>query len=236
MPLFFTFVFVVAGAIIGFWLYKLIRLFTSVPAFQAYWVKRKKKPGTFVYVALGDSAAQAVGAKRPEDGYVALIAQNIERVTGKTVQIINLSVSGAKTHHLIDVQLPLLKDLKPDLVTLGIGGNDIKTYNSAEFEKNMKEILKQMPASTVVADAPFFMHGKWMRDSFDMANNTTRLATEKGLRVAKLFDEMKAQGWNAMWYAYAADWFHPNNRGYQTWFRAFWKEIEPMLSKHTPQR
>jgi len=222
-------------ATLAFWVYKLIRLHRSISTYRSYWLKRKDQPGDFVYVALGDSAAQAVGAKRPEDGYVASIAQKIERVTGRTVRVINLSVSGAKTHDLIDTQLPLLKGLKPDLVTLGIGGNDIKAYDSGVFEQNMKEILKHMPAQTVVADAPYFMHGKWMRDSKDMAEITTRLAHQHGLRVAKLYDEMEAEGWNAMWNAYAADWFHPNNRGYKTWFDAFWKQVKTTISKHTLQ-
>ena len=44
------------------------------------------------YVALGDSAAQGVGASRVETSYVALLAERISQVSRRQVVVTNLSV------------------------------------------------------------------------------------------------------------------------------------------------
>jgi lysophospholipase L1-like esterase len=32
-----------------------------------------------------------------------------------------------------------------------------------------------------------------------------------------------------MFTLYAADWFHPNDRGYQVWADAFWLELQQLV-------
>ena len=51
----------------------LLRLRGDVSAYAKYW-KSRPSEGSFTYVALGDSAAQGLGASRPELGYVGLLA------------------------------------------------------------------------------------------------------------------------------------------------------------------
>lgn len=109
------------------------------------------------YVALGDSAAQAVGASSPEAGYVAAVAQHLAGLTGRDVALFNLSVSGAKATDVLGDQLPRLADLgfTPDVLTLGIGGNDIvdRRISVQAFLDTMTEVLAKLPPGSFVADS-----------------------------------------------------------------------------------
>ena len=51
--------------------------------------------GVLRYVAIGDSAAQGIGASRPDRSYVGVLADDIHAATGRSVRVINLSISGA---------------------------------------------------------------------------------------------------------------------------------------------
>ena len=78
--------------------------------------------GPIVYVALGDSTGAGMGAR--EGGYVKRIfARIVERRPQSTLQ--NLSVNGATTEDLVRGQLARGVAFNPDLVTVGIGINDI---------------------------------------------------------------------------------------------------------------
>src|SRR5262245_25481195 len=100
---------------------------------------RPMNAGPIVYVALGDSTGAGVGAR--EGGYVARLFKRIEeRRPGSTLS--NLCVSGATTADLIRDQLKTGVELNPDLVTVGIGINDVGHGLTLEqFSKNYEEIL-----------------------------------------------------------------------------------------------
>lgn len=209
------------------WAVSLFRLRRSIKTFPKHWKSLAEQPGDFIYVALGDSAAQGIGATSPKGSYVSLIARDVAAQTGRTVRVINLSQSGAPTDDVMHRQLPLLAQYKADLVTLAIGGNDIRhSLDAPKFERNIRTIIEQLPRGTFVADAPYFMHGRWEADAQKMREITQRVTKEHGLNVVSLYDHMKRDGWKSMFTSYGADWFHPNARGYRTWYKAFWEEIK----------
>lgn len=215
------------GIIVGaYWVVKLVKLFLSVDRYAAYWKQRQEESGELLYVALGDSAAQGVGARRAERGYVARIAQAIRDKTDKTVQVVNLSKTGATIRDLIDEQLPLLKQYTPDVVTLAIGGNDIRLFDKVQYRQDLEVVLKALPAGTYVANAPYFMHGSWEKHAIEMRDITRAAALRHKMIIVPLYEQMSSYGWAAMLNHYAADWFHPNDRGYGVWFEAFWKQID----------
>ena len=78
------------------------------------------------YVALGDSLAAGVGARR---GYVARYAQHLQGDTGTRVRVINLGVSGQTSTqllHAIRHDPAMQKALgRAEVVTLNIGLNDL---------------------------------------------------------------------------------------------------------------
>lgn len=69
------------------------------------------------------------------------------------------------------------------------------------------------------------MHGRWQRDASDAAAALRRATARAGLVAVPLHDALRDQGWTAMLTQFAADWFHPNDRGHRVWADAFWTAI-----------
>ena len=77
-----------------------------------------------LWVVLGDSTAQGLGAPSPDGGYVGQVLAELRQRTGLPWRVLNLSVSGSLTRDVLHGQLPQLP-AEPALVTCGIGINDI---------------------------------------------------------------------------------------------------------------
>jgi lysophospholipase L1-like esterase len=75
------------------------------------------------------------------------------------------------------------------------------------------------------------MHGRWERDADQAAGLLRQEAAEEGLRPVALHAALKSQGWRAMVTQFAADWFHPNDRGHRVWADAFWREMAPNAAR-----
>lgn len=209
------------------WVVGIVRVARSVDTAADYWSQPRGEQGGLLYVALGDSAAQGIGASRPENGYVGVLARRLRQETGRPVLVVNLSRSGARIRDLLDEQLPALAalDRAPDLVTVAIGGNDVRSYEPERFAADSAALAAALPAGSYVADVPYFMHGRWERDADDAAATLTADARERGLTVVPLHDALEDEGWGAMLNQFAGDWFHPNDRGHRVWADAFWRTI-----------
>ena len=209
------------------WAVNLVQLQRSVTTGADYWSQPRGQAGGLLYVALGDSTAQGIGASRPQKGYVSLIADRLRAATGQPVQVVNLSSSGARIRDVLDVQIPALRDLghEADLVTVAIGGNDIRDYDRTRFAAETDLLTAALPAGSFVADAPYFMHGRWERDAQQAADLLSASTIRRNLRPVPLHEALKQQGAKAMVTQFSADWFHPNDRGHRVWADAFWNRI-----------
>jgi acyl-CoA thioesterase I len=196
----------------------------NVGAYARYWQQQSEQPGDFTYVVLGDSIAQAIGASRPQDGYVGLVARQIEQRTGKRVRIINLSVTGAKISDLLQKQLPELSKYSPDLVTVEIGANDMRSYNSATFRAQYEQFITALPAGrSVISTMPYFGTRPGVNPHALDANRTiAKLAATYNVPMVDIYGALRAQ---QSPFIYAADFFHPSNRGYHVWYDAFWPAV-----------
>lgn len=206
----------------------LLFMYLSVGRFKEHWEKRIQQPGEFVYVALGDSAAQGVGATSAERSYVGIIAKRISQKTGKTVRIVNISQSGAKIQDAIQNQVPQVQRYKPDLVTVEIGANDIASFNDAKFKADFTKLSKLLPANTYASNMPYFGSRSAQRPHAFEASKIIEQTLSKDTRL-KLVDLQSITLQRESKLNYAPDYFHPNNRAYNNWADAFWKEIEGML-------
>lgn len=226
-----TVLFAVGLVIAAVWVIQLARVDASVRSNADYWSQPRGQTGGLLYVALGDSTAQSIGASKPENGYVGLLALRLRHRTGHPVEVVNLSKSGARISDVLDTQLPALAALgrTPAVLTVGIGGNDIRAYDRATFAAQTDRLTAALPAGTYVADAPYFMHGRWERDAQQAADLLKTSAAKRGLRPVALHEALRAQGSQAMFTQFAADWFHPNDRGHRVWADAFWTRIEGNL-------
>lgn len=225
----------VGGIILGFllivWSARVIVLVLSVNRYAAHWRQSAgpSQENHIRYIALGDSTAQGIGASHPTKGYVGLLAGALSKKHKAPVHVTNISVSGATVQDALDWQLPRLQHMSitPDIViTIEIGANDMKNYHQQKFSAQIDRLFSQLPKQTVVSTIPYFGHGRHWR--FEKNVNPANAIIQKtakhyGLRVAPLHDVTKQRD-NPL--VYAADYFHPSNRGYRNWFDAFWQILE----------
>lgn len=193
---------------------------------RLYWFEPRGLSGGIFYVALGDSAAQGVGASGPDRGYVGLLAGRLREATGRPVEVVNLSVSGARMADVVEYQLPRLQELEPDLVTVAVGGNDVLRYDRDRFAVDAARLVAGLPPGTFVADVPHFRYGRWRTSSAEAARVVREAVTAAGLVVVPLNERLRAMSLRATLARTSRDLFHPNDRGYEVWADAFWEQID----------
>jgi acyl-CoA thioesterase I len=204
--------------------YRWLRVASSPEHFRLRWKRRELRRGTLRYVALGDSLAQGIGASDPERGYVGLLAAKLERATGQTVEVINLSSTGIMIHDLVRDQLPILDAMRPRpaLVTVTIGTNDVGRLTLGELRERFDELCSRLPAGTLVADLPRFHRGRRSRAAVE-ANAVLRdvLAKHPELTAVPLHAATQHTGRSYR----SADFFHPNDRGHRRYADTFWAAL-----------
>ena len=204
----------------------------TLPVHSAWWRDHAKQSGELLYVAIGDSAAQGIGASSPNKSYVGVLADHVRLATGQTVRVVNLSVSGATVALAVRDQLPRFAKLDADLVTVAIGANDIAQWNPAAFEAGIRTVFAALPPHALVADLPCF-HLPHNEAKVAVANAIIRrVAAEHELAVVPLHATTKRAGFRSILTHVARDLFHPNDRGYRSWAEAFL----PAVSADAAQR
>lgn len=187
-----------------------------------------------LWVALGDSMTQGIGASAYDRGWVGQLAGRLAGC-GLVSRVVNLSVSGARVAEVLGRQLPALEALEttgtlagpPALVTLLIGSNDlIRRRRRLESPATFELLLQRLPAGTVVANLP-----NPNRAAAAVNRSLQQAVTDRGLVLAEL-----RRGRTVSWRGrLAADHFHPNDRGYAAIVDAFAAAILPAAGDPTPR-
>ena len=170
-----------------------------------------------LWVVLGDSTAQGIGAPSSDQGYVGQVHRMLEATTGQAWRVLNLSKSGERAAGLLATQVPRLEalDVVPDLVTCAIGSNDIiRRTPLPQLERDLREILGRLPPGSVVATMPSGL-GRERGGAIDTVIRSA--AAAGGLRVADV-GARTGPPWEGK---YAEDRFHPGALGYADWAAAF---------------
>ncbi|MFJ3394925.1 SGNH/GDSL hydrolase family protein [Leifsonia aquatica] len=213
-----------------------VKLNESLPVNSKWWRDAAKVEGEILYVAIGDSAAQGIGASQPKNSYVGVIADHLRSATGRTVRTVNLSVSGATVALAVADQLPRFETLQPDIVTVSIGANDIGAFDPATFREGIRRVFAALPRDAVVADLPYF-YLPWNEKKVAVANAILREeAADAGLTVASLHRAMKQEGLRGAFTQFAEDLFHPNDHGYRVWASAFLPAVTRLAVSKFPRR
>ena len=190
-----------------------------------------------VYVALGDSTGVGVGARKG-GGYVARLFERIERERAGS-RATNLCASGAETRDVIRSQLPRVAALRPTLVTVGIGINDLTHGVEVEqFRRRYEELAASLRAATGAAvvltnvpdistapRVPVFMR-EGVRQRIALFNEVIAEVAER--HGFKLVD---AYGMSREIIArhpefFSADGFHPSEEGYEYWAKMMWPAVK----------
>jgi len=197
--------------------------------------------GPIIYVALGDSTGAGVGAR--EGGYVNRLFNRIsERRPESTLS--NLCVTGATTADLVRDQLKRGVELNPDLVTVGIGINDIGHGLTLEqFSKNYEEILSTLKEKThaqiVVANIPDVssapripnvMRSVYQQQIDQFCRRLVEIANRHGVTVFDIYsitkDELPAHP-----EYFSNDGFHPSDEGYELWATQMWPTVAKVIGE-----
>ncbi|MDK8173570.1 SGNH/GDSL hydrolase family protein [Curtobacterium citreum] len=197
------------------------RVVDMLPVHADWWRERLQHEGQLTYLAIGDSAAQGVGATTPARGYVGLLARRIRHRSRMSVRVVNLSVSGSTTWGAKNDQLPKLRNHTPDICTVSIGANDIADFHPDKFERNIRAIYSAVPSHAIVAELPCMFVPDRERKVAVANEIVHRVADELGLTVAPLHVITKRVGLRRTFFNSYGDLFHPNDRGYEIWASAF---------------
>jgi len=227
---------------LGRWTDGVAELRSARTEFAAYWTahnegvlakrERVMRDGDApdpLWVVLGDSTAQGLGAPGPRGGYVGQTLYQLRRTTGSHWQVLNLSVSGALMRDVLADQIPLLDGQRPDLVTCGAAANDILYSAPGKLFGDLRTLLAAVPEDTVMLDLPL-LSGFWGivgRMSVPYITRINRViqevATERRLRVAEV-----SRHFVPPWVGkFSVDNFHPSQDGYRDWSRALVEALTP---------
>ncbi|HEX8762840.1 MAG TPA: SGNH/GDSL hydrolase family protein [Candidatus Saccharimonadales bacterium] len=105
-----------------------------------------------LWVVLGDSMSQGVGASAFDKGWVGQL-RDILAARGMEYRIVNLSISGARTEDVLELQLPAMwrLGLKPDLVTVLIGANNIsRSKHRRHIVNDLEQLVERLPSGTII--------------------------------------------------------------------------------------
>jgi GDSL-like Lipase/Acylhydrolase family len=135
-----------------------------------------------LWVVLGDSASQGIGAITREAGYVGVVHEVLRR--RDAWRVINLSRAGAAITDVLSRQLPELAALTEEepaaLVTCVIGAEDV-ARRVAGVDAALRSMLAAMPRGAVIGTVPLTGHAA------DAANAVIREEVVRhGLRLADL--------------------------------------------------
>jgi acyl-CoA thioesterase I len=197
------------------------------------------KHGPIVYVALGDSTGSGVGARN--GGYVARLFKRLLEHRAAS-ELVNLCVSGATTEDVLRGQLQRGVQRSPDLVTLGIGINDIGHGLTLEqFAKNYDEILSTLKQNTKAAIVvtnipdissapriPVSMRAEYQRQMELFNARLEEIARRHEVTVFDIFTITRRDLPSHPEY-FSADGFHPSDEGYELWAEQMWPTLANVI-------
>jgi lysophospholipase L1-like esterase len=169
-----------------------------------------------LWVVLGDSTAQGIGAPSYDKGYVGQLRTVLDEHSPRPWRVLNLSRSGARAADVVSSQLPRLEALEatPDLVSCAIGANDMVPTPLPQVLESMREIIRRLPRGSIIATIP-----QGLRPArATVVNDLVRAeAPARGLVVADVWAHT-GPPWHGK---LAEDGFHPGLAGYADWAKAF---------------
>lgn len=181
-----------------------------------------------LWVVLGDSTAQAVGAPTREEGYVGQLLRALNE--GAEWRVVNLSRSGARAVDVLERQIPALEALaaEADLVTCAIGANDMVRRTPAPLlEEELRSIMVRLPTGSILATLPQGLSPA----RTEAANRVIReAAPAAGLVVADVWART-GPPWQGK---LSADGFHPGVLGYADWAAAFAAVLDQAIPPRSP--
>jgi lysophospholipase L1-like esterase len=192
------------------------------------------------YLALGDSYTIGTGASAKANSYPSILAARMTEASRRKVGLTNPAVNGFTTNDLVVNELGYLTRLKPQLVSVLIGVNDLVQGRTPEqYRKSLVEIYDavgalELPAGrvaaisipnwSVVPAAGTFGNPEGIRGLTEIFNSIAqREAQEHGFTwvdiTAVSTSGLGSPGW------ISSDQLHPGDAQYAAWADVIWEAV-----------
>ena len=192
------------------------------------------------YLALGDSYTIGTGASSEAHNYPSILATRLSEATGAKIALTNPAVNGFTTQDLIDNELAFVRRLKPELVTILIGVNDLVQGRSLEsYGKSLTAIydvvatLELAPGrvfaisipnwSVVPAAASFGDPGRLRRLTDDYNGLAQIEAQQRGFLWVDITSVSTSRHGTPGWIS--SDQLHPGDIQYAAWADVIWNAV-----------
>ena len=192
------------------------------------------------YLALGDSYTIGTGASSERHNYPSILATRLTEATGTKVALTNPAVNGFTTQDLIANELGFVTRLKPVLVTILIGVNDLVQGSSLEsYGKSLSAIYDAVAAlqlapgrvvaisipnwSVVPAAANFGDPGRIRRLTDDYNGLAQIAARKRGFMWVDITSVSTSRHGSPGWIS--SDQLHPGDTQYLAWADVIWAAV-----------
>ena len=202
-----------------------------------------------MYVALGDSTVHGEGATNRATNYVSRLGQRL-RLVYSAARLLNLGVNGATAADVALSQLPRLVALRPDLVTLSVGPNDITRKRTAQqYERDIETILQTLSDRTravvvvnLIPDLTVTPRFKGHDKEAAVGQMVLRFnevlrrqAGAHGVEVVDLYEPSQREVPRHP-ELISVDGYHPSDYGYARWAALMWQGIAARIPRATLPR
>ncbi|HYO92054.1 MAG TPA: SGNH/GDSL hydrolase family protein, partial [Pyrinomonadaceae bacterium] len=199
-----------------------------------------KEASPIIYAALGDSTGVGVGAR--QGGYVIRLFNRMEQARPGS-KLTNVCVSGATTEDVLRRQLEQALAARPNLITLGIGINDVgRRMNVETFARNYETIIKRLKtanAPIVVTNIPDVSLAPVVPlNERAEAARRIMLFNERIAEIASRYDLLVVDAFKATRETiptrpdfFSDDGFHPSDAGYEYWAEAMWPTVKKAMGE-----
>ena len=192
------------------------------------------------YLALGDSYTIGTGASSKARNYPSILAARLTEANGRKVGLTNPAVNGFTTQDVIDNELGYVRRLKPQLVSILIGVNDlVQGRTPDQYAKSLVTIYDavgtlglaagrvvaiSIPNWSVVPVAASFGDPVRIRGLTDTFNAIARQEAEThGFTwvdvTAVSTSGLGSPGW------ISSDQLHPGDAQYAAWAEVIWNAV-----------
>lgn len=195
------------------------------------------------YAAIGDSYTIGNGVEE-EDRWPNILTGHL-RQKGIDIELVaNLAVSGYTVRDAIQVELPDINRIKPDLVTVLIGANDnFGQKETQAYRLELQELLDQLqsivttPKNIVLITIPDYSKSPALKtyqkeNILKLIQEYNEVIKEEGrkrnLSVADIFPISQTMTDET---DYIPDGLHPSNQGYVKWEKIIFPLVFDLLKK-----
>ena len=196
-----------------------------------------------LYVALGDSTVEGVGATSPHHNYVSRIHTRL-RAVYPNARVTNLGVGGATSADVRARQLDRAIELRPHLVTLAIGPNDITTrVPVTTYAQNLETILGRLRHETTAVTVVNLIPDLAITPRFNRSPHREAV----GRQTVAFNEALERKSWAhgaelVNLYAasqrevplrpelISADGYHPSDAGYARWAELVWAGVAARIA------